>query len=291
MFVQSNSIRAIQGYVKGKLGESFSDSESRKIFKLIICKRMGWTDTDFILNQESRLSESDLLFVRSVINRILNGEPFQYILGETDFFGLTFFCSPAVLIPRPETEELVQLILNSVENSSTIRIADLCTGSGCIGISLAANLPEASVILTDVSIDALELAIKSAQQNQVKVEFLQQDILIKDAFHNFESNSFDVFVSNPPYIPLVDKKQMKSHVLDYEPHLALFVENDNPLIFYKRIAENAREKLKSNAFLFFEINPDYSKDLVTLLNQLGFVNIELMKDLQGRYRMLKAQNS
>ena len=291
MFVQSNTIRATQSYVKTKLGESFSETEIRKIFKVIICNRLGWSDTDFILNQESRLSESDLLFVRSVINRILKGEPFQYILGETDFFGLTFFCSPSVLIPRPETEELVQLILNSVDNSTSLKIADLCTGSGCIGVSLASHLPQASILLTDVSKEALELARKSARRNHVNVEFLNHNILKDDSFIDFQSNSFDVFVSNPPYIPLVDKAQMKMHVLEYEPHLALFVENDNALIFYQFIAENARKKLKTNGFLFFEINPDYSNELLTLLDDLGFVNIELMKDLQGRYRMVKAQNS
>jgi release factor glutamine methyltransferase len=291
MFVQSNTIRATQNYVKKKLDASFSESEIRKIFKLIICKRLEWTDTDFILNQESRLSESDLLFVRSVINRILNGEPFQYILGETEFFGLTFFCSPAVLIPRPETEELVQEMLNTIEHTANLKIADLCTGSGCIGISLAKSLPHASLLLSDVSQEALEVARKSADINQVKVEFITHDILKESSFDSFQKHSYDVFVSNPPYIPLVDKAQIKIHVLEHEPHLALFVENENPLIFYQLIAENAREKLNPNGWLFFEINPDYSNELVNLLTGLGFVNIELMKDLQGRYRMLKAQNS
>lgn len=291
MFVQSNTIRATQNYVKKKLEASFSESEIRKIFKLIICKRLGWSDTEFILSQESRLSESDLLFVRSVINRMLNGEPFQYILGETEFFGLTFFCSPAVLIPRPETEELVQEILNTIDHKANLKIADLCTGSGCIGISLAKSLPQASLLLSDVSQEALELARKSADLNQVKVEFITHDILKVSSFDSFQKHSYDVFVSNPPYIPLVDKAQMKIHVLEHEPHLALFVENENPLIFYQLIAENARQKLKPFGWLFFEINPDYSNELVNLLTGLGFVNIELMKDLQGRYRMLKAQNS
>lgn len=291
MFVQSNTVRATQNYVKTKLVKLFSESEIRKIFRIIICKRMSWADSDFLLNQESRLSESDLLFVRSITKRLINGEPFQYILGETDFFGLTFLCTPAVLIPRPETEELVQLILNSVDNLSTLKIADLCTGSGCIGISLASNLPKAEITLTDVSSDALELAKKSASLNQVNVDFICQDILSKDAFNTFQPKSFDIFVSNPPYIPLVDKLMMKSHVLDYEPHLALFVEDKDPLIFYRIIGENARSILKQNGLLFFEINPDYSEELVRLLSVLSFVNIELMKDLEGRYRMLKAQNS
>lgn len=291
MFVQSNTVRAAQNYVKTKLDKSFSESEIRKIFKLTICKRLGWSDTEFILNQESRLSESDLLFVRSIVNRIIDGEPFQYILGETEFFGHTFFCTTAVLIPRPETEELVEEILKSIDHSASLNIADLCTGSGCIGISLAKSLPQASILLTDVLPEALEIARKSADLNQVHVEFLIQDILKEGSFEEFQQNSFDVFVSNPPYIPINDKAQMKAHVLEHEPHLALFVENENPLIFYQRIAENARQKLKPNGWLFFEINPDYSKEILKLITDLGFVNIELMKDLQGRYRMLKAQNS
>ncbi|MFM7667293.1 MAG: peptide chain release factor N(5)-glutamine methyltransferase, partial [Bacteroidota bacterium] len=204
---------------------------------------------------------------------------------------LTFFCSPAVLIPRPETEELVQEILNTINHTANLKIADLCTGSGCIGISLAKSLPHASLLLSDVSQEALEVARKSADINQVKVEFITHDILKESSFDSFQKHSYDVFVSNPPYIPLVDKAQMKIHVLEHEPHLALFVENENPLIFYQLIAENAREKLNPNGWLFFEINPDYSNELVNLLTGLGFVNIELMKDLQGRYRMLKAQNS
>jgi release factor glutamine methyltransferase len=291
MFVQSNTIRATQNYVKSKLGDLFSETEIRKIVKLIICKRLGWSDTDFVLNQENRLSESDLLYVRSIVNRLLNGEPFQYILGETDFFGLSFFCTPAVLIPRPETEELVQLILNSVDQKSSLKIVDLCTGSGCIGISLAANLPVSNVILTDISTEALQFAQKSADLNKIKIESLCHDVLHENAFDSFDDNSLDVIVSNPPYIPIQDKAQMKNHVLEYEPHIALFVENSNPLVFYQKISENARKLLKPTGHLFFEINPEFSNELVKILDELGFVNIELMKDLQGKYRMLKAQNA
>lgn len=291
MFVQSNSIRAIQNYVKGKLEKSFSETEIRKIVRLIICKRLGWSHTDFILNQESRLSESDLLYVRTIVNRMLNEEPFQYILGETEFFGLTLFCSPAALIPRPETEELVQSILNSVDTKASLKIVDLCTGSGCIGLGLASNLPNATVTITDISNEALELAKKSAAYNKVDIEILRHDVLSDTAFDLFDRGSLDFIVSNPPYIPYQDKEQMKPHVLKYEPHIALFVENDNPLEFYVKISENARKLLKPKGQLFFELNPDFSNDLVKILGEMGFVNIELMKDLQGRYRMLKAQNT
>ncbi|MBM3451823.1 MAG: peptide chain release factor N(5)-glutamine methyltransferase [Bacteroidetes bacterium] len=291
MFVQSNTIKATQCYVKDQLGPSFSESEIRKIFKLIICIRLGWKDSEFLLNQESRLSESDLLFVRSVVKRLLIGEPFQYILGETEFFGLTLFCSPSALIPRPETEELVQLILNSIDNSSPLSIADLCTGSGCIGIALGVNLPQASILFSDCSEEALDLARENASRNKVNGKFLRHNILNKDSFDQFLPDSFDVVVSNPPYIPQKDKDKLKPNVLDHEPHVALFVENNDPLIFYRRIALNAKKIIKSGGLLFFEINPDSSEDLVILLKDLGFVNIELMKDLQGKYRMLKVQNS
>jgi release factor glutamine methyltransferase len=289
MFVQSNTIRATQSYVKTKLGESFSETEIRKIFKVIICNRLGWSDTDFILNQESRLSESDLLFVRSVINRILKGEPFQYILGETDFFGLTFFCSPSVLIPRPETEELVQEILNAVNRSSSLKIVDLCTGSGCIGISLAKKLPQATLLLTDVSQEALELARKSADLNQVKVEFLTHDIVKEGSFDSFQKHSYDVFVSNPPYIPLDDKAQMKAHVLEHEPEMALFVDDVDPIIFYKEIIKLADKKLEKGGLLFFELHESFGNEVKECIQLFGFEEIEIRNDLQGKSRMLKAQ--
>jgi release factor glutamine methyltransferase len=290
MFVQQNTIQALFNYVKVKLTGVFSESEIRSSFKILICKRFDWSDTDYMLNQEFRLSESDLLFIRNCTNRLLKNEPFQYIVGETEFFGLKISCDPVALIPRPETEEMVAEILNTFKHKESLAIADLCTGTGCIGIALAKNFNSSEVVLTDISAGALELAKSNAQLNNATVNLIEHDVLAASAFVNWKSESFDIWVSNPPYIPLSDKNQMDETVLSHEPHLALFVEDSNPLIFYQVILKEAKVFLKKNGWLFFEIHPDFSTDLVSLFQEYGFVNIELMKDLQGRTRMLKGQN-
>ncbi len=291
MFVKHNTIHALFLYVKAKLEGGFSEFEIRNIYKSLICKRLNWSDSDYLLNQEHRLSESDLLYVRNGINRLLNHEPFQYILGETEFFGLRFLCRPSALIPRPETEELVADIIKTIHTVETPRIADLCTGSGCIGVSLAKKIKGSQIILTDISQEALDLAQENAELNQVNVQFRNGDVLEASSFDDWERKSFDCWVSNPPYIPFSQQNQMSENVLDYEPHLALFVEDKTPLIFYQSIIHLATVYLKKNGWLFFEIHPEFSAELVSEMQAFGFVNIELMKDLQGRMRMLKGQNA
>jgi release factor glutamine methyltransferase len=291
MFVQTNTVSSLYRYVKKKLESSFSESEIRKVYKIFLSKRLGWTDSDFILNKDYRLSESDLLYVRSLTNRVVQGEPYQYVVGETEFFGHQFICSPDALIPRPETEELVSLVVDTFPKNQDLRIVDLCTGSGCIGISLAKFFSNSKVTLTDVSKNALTLAKQNAQKNEVEVEFICHDLLLENSFDSFASKTYDVWISNPPYISRAEIMEIGDNVLKHEPHLALFVEHENPLVFYDKIAENALKYLRSGGYLFFEINPNYAAQLVENMNELGFVNIELMKDLQGRNRMLKAQNA
>lgn len=290
MFVQSNTVKAIADYIKQKLSPVFSDSEIRKISKIIICKHLNWSDTDFLLGQNQRLSESDLLKIRALTTRVLDGEPYQYVVGETEFFGLNFKCNSGALIPRPETEELVNDILISFSSQNNLKILDLCTGSGCIGISLAKNFPRAEVILMDVSSESLELAHVNSALNQVELQILKEDVLKDSAFDTFQKSSFHCWVSNPPYIPRKDFTSILPNVLNFEPHLALFVEDEDPLLFYKVISAKARQYLTNQGWLFFEINPDFADDLFILMEGLGFVNITLMKDLQGKYRMLKGQN-
>jgi release factor glutamine methyltransferase len=237
------------------------------------------------------LSESDLLFVRSCINRLLKNEPFQYIVGETEFYGLRFQCNPNALIPRPETEELVADILNTLAHVDCPKIADLCTGSGCIGITLAKKISGADIVLTDISAEAVGLAQSNARLNEVELEYVIEDLFFESAFQGWETNSFDCWVSNPPYIPLKEKSEMEENVLGFEPHIALFVEDSDPIIFYREIITQAKHYLKQNGWLFFEIHPDFSTEIVCYFEKKGFVNIELMKDLQGRIRMLKGQNA
>jgi len=291
MFVQQNTIQALFDYVKKKLTGAFSENEIRNMYKILICFRLKWADSEYLLNQDKRLSESDLLFVRTCINRLLKNEPFQYIIGETEFFGLKFKCNSNALIPRPETEELVADVLKTMAHFGNPKIADLCTGSGCIGISLAKKLSGAKIVLTDISEEAIQLAESNAKLNEVKAECLIEDLFSDSAFKGWETNSFDCWVSNPPYIPFKEKSEMEENVLGYEPHIALFVQDLNPILFYQEIITQAKLYLKKNGWLFFEIHPDFSAEIVSYFNKYGFVNIELMKDLQGRIRMLKGQNA
>ncbi len=291
MFVQQNTIQALFDYLKTKLTGAFSENEIRNMYKILICFRLKWTDSEYLLNQDQRLSESDLLFVRSCVNRLLKNEPFQYIVGETEFFGLKFKCNSNALIPRPETEELVAHVLKTMAHVESPKIADLCTGSGCIGISLAKKIGGAKIVLTDISEGAIELAESNAILNEVKVEYLIEDLFSSSAFKGWEINSFDCWVSNPPYIPFIEKSEMEENVVGYEPHIALFVEDANPILFYQEIITHAKLYLKKNGWLFFEINPEFSAEIIWYLEKNGFVNIELMKDLQGRIRMLKGQNA
>lgn len=221
----------------------------------------------------------------ALIVQLKQEKPIQYILGETEFYGLRFLVNENTLIPRPETEELVDLILN--ENSKNkipnSKILDIGTGSGCISISLAKNLPEAKVFALDVSEKALETAKKNAEINKVEVEFLHQSILETEDL----KQQFDIVVSNPPYVRNLEKQEIKKNVLEYEPHLALFVEDNDPLLFYRKIAQLAQKNLSENGKLYFEINQYLGKETSELLQDLGFQNIELIKDVYGNDRMIQ----
>jgi release factor glutamine methyltransferase len=286
MFVKENTISAARAYFKERLQSQFSESELKSMWKLLICKRFDWSDSEFLMSSENRLSESDLLFVRSFVKRLQANEPFQYILGETTFCDLTILCDTRALIPRPETEELVAWISELLNLNFII---DVCSGSGCIALGLKSRFPNARVFGVDVSEVANELAQANAQRNHLPVEFFKADVLeINSEFWKY-LDAVDVIVSNPPYITCKEIEQMNPNVLDYEPHLALFVPNDSAIIFYERIAMLGLQKLNQNGFLFFELNPDFADQVIEMLKILGFSNIELKNDLQGKKRMLKAQ--
>jgi release factor glutamine methyltransferase len=286
MFVKENTVSAVRAYFKDRLQNLFSESELKSMWKQLICKRFDWNDSEFLLSSENRLSESDLLYVRSFVKRLQANEPFQYILGETTFCDLTLICDSRALIPRPETEELVAWVSELLEVNS---ILDICSGSGCIALGLKSHFANSKVYGVDISKHANELARKNSLQNEMHVDFFKADALDLNSefWKNFDS--VDVIVSNPPYIKLDEKSLMNPNVLDYEPHLALFVSNDSPIIFYERIARLGLQKLNQNGFIFFELNPDFADEVIVMLNILGFSNIELKNDLQGKKRMLKAQ--
>lgn len=224
------------------------------------------------------------------LEQLKKQQPIQYIIGETEFFGLPFKVNSNTLIPRPETEELVQLIMDSYTNKASVNnasILDVGTGSGCIAISLAKNIPKSTVHALDVSAKAIQTASENAMLNQVNVNFLESSILEDTTWDSvFKDLKFDTIVSNPPYVRQLEKQAMSANVLENEPHLALFVDDDNPLIFYKAITNFALQYLKPKGELFFEINEYLGQETVDLLIHSGFENVQLKQDFFGKDRMV-----
>jgi release factor glutamine methyltransferase len=289
VFVQTNSVQAVKAYFKERLQNQFSESEMKAMLKVAICERLKLSSADYLLCDSNLLSESDLLYFRSIVKRLQNNEPFQYIVGQTEFFGLELKSDSRALIPRPETEELVEWVMEVAAPENTL--IDFCTGSGCIALALKSQLPKATVYGTDVSIDALELSKENASALNLDVSFIQHHALSDQLPSTLTEESIDIIVSNPPYIPELDKQEMQANVLDFEPHLALFVDNDNALIFYKAIAIQAARLLKKNGLLFFEIHERLALETKEAIEVLGFVDVEIRKDLQGKDRMIKARFS
>ena len=285
MFVIDNQLKTAKNYFSEQLKNLFTSTEINSMWKEIICLRLKWNQSDFILNTTLRLSESDLLFIRSYVHRLKKNEPFQYIHGITTFFGLELICDKRALIPRPETEELVAW---TVEFGPHKTIADLCTGSGCIALGLKSKFSESNVTGLDFSTDALSLAKENSKLTNLDVEFIHADVL--NINRDLLDQKWDCIISNPPYIPSNERESIAENVLNFEPEISLFVENENPIIFYEAIVKYAKSNLSENGFLFFEIHPDFSAKISDLLNLKGFINIELRKDLQGKNRMIKAQN-
>lgn len=253
---------------------------------------------DVALQPDFELSDSEIQKWNAIVSDLQQEKPIQYITGETWFYGLRFQVNENTLIPRPETEELVEWIIESQKSnvqSQTLAILDIGTGTGCIPISLKTNILQANVSAIDVSEHALEVAKRNAELNKVEINFIQANILeVQDLSQLSTPNSqlrtnFDIIVSNPPYVRNLEKQEIKKNVLDYEPHLALFVEDTDALLFYRKIAQLALKNLTPNGLLFFEINQYLGNETVELLKNLGFKNIELKKDMYGNDRMIKCE--
>jgi release factor glutamine methyltransferase len=250
---------------------------------------------DVALNPNFELKDAEVDKWNTILAQLQQEKPIQYITGEAWFYGLRFEVNENTLIPRPETEELVEWIFNSpnIHHPSPLNILDIGTGSGCIPISLKANLPQANVSAIDVSEKALEVAKRNAELNKVEINFIEANILEVEDLSQLPSpiihhpSSNNIIVSNPPYVRNLEKQEIKKNVLDYEPHLALFVEDTDALLFYRKIAQLALKNLLPNGLLFFEINQYLGKETVELLESLGFKNIELKKDIYGNNRMIK----
>ena len=270
-----------------ELTSIYDAGEAESFFYLILEEKRNLKRIDLALHPDLVFSAEQMIIWNSILEQLKQEIPVQYLLGKTSFYGLDFEVNENVLIPRPETEELVGWILESQKSkveSQKIRILDIGTGSGCIAISLAKNLPHATVFAIDVSEKALATAKINAKNNSEDVTFINQNILETGDL----KQQFDVIVSNPPYVRHLEKAEIKKNVLDNEPHLALFVADNDALIFYKKIAELAQKNLSKNGQLFFEINQYLGKEMVGLLEKMNFTNIELRKDIYGNDRMIKA---
>lgn len=272
---------------KKGLSELYDNNEVEALTLVTINEIINLSKAQIKAFPEKELPPTETEKLNNILRRLQTGEPIQYILGHTEFYGLPFKVDPSVLIPRPETEELVEWILTSISGSqlATGNILDIGTGSGCIAISLKANLPAAQISAIDISIKALDIAKQNADLNNVKINFIESDILNINS--EIEIPKSGIIVSNPPYVTQHDKTQMHSNVTDFEPHTALFVPEDDPLLFYNAITDYALSNLTTNGLLFFEINENLGKETVELLNDKGFNNIELRKDMSGKDRMIR----
>ena len=288
MFVEKNDLASLKNYFTNKL-PNFSSSEINSIVKQLVIKRLDIEESDYIFSSSILFSESDLLYFRGVVKRLEINEPFQHVIGEVEFYGLILKSDARALVPRPETEELVDWVVSDYKGQPKVKFMDLCAGSGCIALGIKSEFSDAELTAVELSKEAVSLIEENIKGANLDIDILQADVLNIDSFSSFEKASFDCWVSNPPYIPNEDKKVMHPNVLDYEPGMALFVEDDSPFIFYDEIAKSAKTYLVEGGCLYFEIHESYGPKIVSLLRDLDFVNIELRKDLQGRYRMIKAQ--
>jgi len=274
--------------ISNLLSDAFPEQEIQSLQKLIFEKKLGLQLHDIYLNPNLKISEVDSDSILVIVSDLKLNKPIQYILGEADFFGLVFKVAEDVLIPRPETEELVDWIIKSVDNNP-LSILDIGTGSGCIAVSLASNLPKAKVTAIDISKSALNIAEFNALANKVDVDFYLIDFF--DSNQIIPNYPFDIVVSNPPYVRESEKKLMKPNVLDHEPHTALFVSDTDPLIFYREIAQKSLKLLKSGGKVYCELNESLGDETYLVFAEFGYTKIEVRKDLNGKDRMIKAEIS
>lgn len=277
-----SSTKELISFLKEKLSPIYDSAEAENLAFLVAEDFLGLNKSDYVLN--STINNIDISRIDSILERLLKHEPIQHIKGEVVFYDLQFKVSKDTLIPRPETEELIHLIVTKHKTDSDLKIIDYCTGSGCIAISLDKNL-DAKTTAYDISHQALIIAKGNNTNNKTTVEFKEIDIL-----NNIPSeNNIDIIVSNPPYVLESEKVLMNKNVLDYDPHLALFVEDNEALIFYDKISNLAAKQLKTGGFLYFEINENFGEETKQLVLSKGFSKAEVIKDFQGKDRFLVAE--
>lgn len=274
----------IVAYIRSRLQPYYTAEEVSALSRIVCCDLLGQAPTDYYLGKDIVLSPKKEQELEDILQRLSRFEPLQYIEGRTLFLGREFWVAPGVLIPRPETEELVELMLKEIPADA--RILDVGTGSGCIAISLAKELPDALVTAWDVSPEALSVARVNARKLQADVRFVECDVL---ACQVDEVGLYDVIVSNPPYVTEAEKADMEPNVLQWEPSLALFVPDDDPLRFYRRIAVLGRDMLADGGRLYFEINRAYGREMVEMLRTMGYVGVRVEKDLSQNDRFVIAE--
>ena len=277
-----------------ELSSLYEEQEIESFFYIILEKLHGLKRIDLALNPQTVMDGAHLKQWKNIVSELKKQRPVQYILGETTFYGLSFLVNENTLIPRPETEELVELIIESTNyelRNTKLKVLDIGTGSGCIAISLAKHLPTSEVYAIDVSEEALDTAKKNAELNKVAIDFISTnilDVVTLSAVAGLDKQ-FDIIVSNPPYVRNLEKAEIKPNVLEYEPHLALFVEDTDALLFYRKIAELAIKNLNPNGKLYFEINQYLGKETVELVKSFGFKNVKLIKDIYGNDRIISCK--
>ncbi|MDR1557156.1 MAG: peptide chain release factor N(5)-glutamine methyltransferase [Tannerellaceae bacterium] len=275
-------------YINQSLETLYPAGEIQGFTRLIMAHVCGLQPYQLLMSKDKELSDTQKREICRIVERLRQWEPVQYILGEASFYGLSFRVSPEVLIPRPETEELVARIIHEHARRK-VSILDVGTGSGCIALSLARHLPDSEVTGLDISAGALRIAEENARRNRLSATFVRTDILLAHQAAEAVAGEWDIIVSNPPYVKESEKAEMERNVLRYEPPQALFVSDEDPLVFYRAIARLAKKKLKKDGTLYFEINAMLGKETLGALKEEGYRTSELIRDLSGKDRFIKAK--
>ncbi len=288
MQIANNTISAVQDFYRKELAHIYTESELQNVIRWVLQKQLTLTSID----PGMRINESDMVPLSKMCKELRSGRPIQYVLSGAEFFGLAFKVDESVLIPRPETEELVEMVIKDMKATGLSSVLDIGTGSGCIPVSIKKNIPPASVYALDISEEALETAKANATNNDVSVNFFKTDILQETAVTYIRKQCgdqlLDVIVSNPPYVPESEKESLHTRVRDFEPHTALFVADKDPILFYRKIAEAAQKLLKSGGKLWFECHADHASKVQQMLHNAGFESVKLHVDLSGSPRFTEA---
>lgn len=289
MRIASNKLQDLIAFYTSELSSVYGSNELNVVIQQVLKHYLGFSPADTLTKKNVNLNQSDILKLYDCCLDLKKNKPLQYILGETEFYGLIFKVNSDVLIPRPETEELVELILNDCKNlnETTLSILDIGTGSGCIPVTLKNNLPDADISAVDISQEALKVAQQNAILNKTPILFTCSNILERDAEYSLDN--YDLIVSNPPYIAKTEAGQMHERVKNNEPAIALFVENGDPTLFYKRLIELCKKHLNPGGKLYFELNPLFAEEVKTIAQKSNlFSELKLINDLSGNTRFLKA---